>query len=376
MERKPVDLSSFTVALRKHVDPASPAPLRLLAAKGVVPMAPEEMALVLYQLSLDRDPRVVSAATETILKTPPAILSTAFSADVPPEVLDWAAELFSKNQETLNILVLNPVLADSTLESISRSAETATCDLIAENQVRLLKVPRIIEALYMNPKARMSTVDKLVDLARRNGVPLTGLPSIRGLLESTEPIVPSTPLPPQPPKDVEDHDALFAQFLAQSQIEEATQSESEPLDDEEKKAPASRMVFLSNLPVSQRIRFATLGNRDDRNFLIRDSNRLVHLAVVNSPKATEQDAINWSYNRSLPEGVISSIANHREWLRNYQVKVNLISNPKLPLQSALRILPHLLPRDLKALSTNRNIPHQLTRQAKELLNKRMSRTTS
>ena len=104
--------------------------------------------------------------------------------------------------------------------------------------------------------------------------------------------------------------------------------------------------------------------------MIRDANRLVHLAAVSSPKNTDQDAVRWSANRSLPESVIRHIAANREWTRHYQVKLNLVNNPKTHLRTALRFLPFLYPRDLKQLSRNRNVPQQLARQAKALADKR------
>ena len=91
MQRAPLQLSEFTVALRKHVDPSSPAPLRMMAAKGVVPMAPQEMALVLYQLSFDADAKVQGAAHQTLKDTPVQHLKTALSGNVAASVLDWMA---------------------------------------------------------------------------------------------------------------------------------------------------------------------------------------------------------------------------------------------------------------------------------------------
>ncbi|MCA9563235.1 MAG: hypothetical protein KC561_07090 [Myxococcales bacterium] len=387
MARKPLDLSVFSLNLRKHVDPASPAPMRLMAAKGVVPMAPQEMGLVLYQLAHDEDSRVSKAAGETLRGTPDAILSTAVSAQLPELVLDWMAESLVSNEAVIKELVLNPQLSPSALAKVAGSASAEVCDLIAENQVRLLQNPGVIEALYMNPKARMSTVDKLVDLARRNGVDLKGLPALRPLLESNEKI------------DVEENEQLaqlnderFEEYLQQS-LEESEKEEEEAgslreLSEEElnelfsdentkKKTEeadegrsSNRQHYLSKLTISQKIRVATLGSATDRGYLVRETNRLVHMAAVASPKAGDRDALAWSANRSLPDGVISFIANKRDWLRHYQVKLNLVNNPKLPLQKALKLLPFLYPKDLQQLTKNRNIPNVLARAAKQLSDKR------
>jgi len=85
---------------------------------------------------------------------------------------------------------------------------------------------------------------------------------------------------------------------------------------------------------------------------------------------TQQDAAAWAGNRAIPEGVVAYIADSREWTRHYQIKFALARNPKVPLRAALRFLPHLLPKDLKALSMSRDVSPVLARQAKALLTMR------
>jgi hypothetical protein len=371
MDRGPLPLSEFSVNLRKHVDPTSPVPLRMMAAKSLVPMAPQEMALVLYQLGLDTNTTVRDTAQKTFRGTPLDLLRTAFTATVPPAVLDWAADLFEARDEVLELVVTNPQVHDSTVERVAKQSSAALSDLIAENQVRLLRAPQVIEALYMNPEARMSTVDKLVDLARRNGVMLEGLPALRPLLESKEPIVEPATVAPQSGPVVEEADAMFGQFLSQALFDEdveAEQGDREEGDEasERHQLARARQHYLTTLRVPQKIRFAILGSREDRAYLIRDPNRMVHLAAVSSPKATEHDALNWSSSKMLPEAVVEYIASRRDWIRNYLVKVNLVNNPKVPLRTALRLLPHLHPRDLATLARNRNVSAQLQRQARAL----------
>ena len=43
-------------------------------------------------------------------------------------------------------------------------------EFVATNEQRLLENPRIIELLYMNKNTRMSTADRIVELAARNGL--------------------------------------------------------------------------------------------------------------------------------------------------------------------------------------------------------------
>jgi hypothetical protein len=61
--------------------------------------------------------------------------------------------------------------------------------------------------------------------------------------------------------------------------------------------------------------------------------------------------------------VLRQIGNHREWTRHYAVVANLVKNPRTPVPISLGMVSRLNPRDLKSLSTDRNIPEVIRRQA-------------
>ncbi len=349
----------------------------MMAAKGLVPMAPQEMALVFFQLSFDDEARIAKTAIESLSGMPQDLLLTACSAEIDEGVLGWMAQSIKSRPEAVQALVTNRKTPGYAIAKLAERADAELSDLIAENQVRLLENPKIIEALYMNPRARMSTVDKLVDLASRNNVALTSIPALRPILEGTGELreVDEDELQPE--------DDLFAQFLLEGLAEEEELDDSDiakllglsstTADSEDDGATGrNRSFFLSKMSVSQKIRCATLGSIADRNFLIRDSNRLVHMAAVASPRNTDRDALGWSSNRNLPDTVVTFISNKRDWMKHYQVKLNLVNNPKLPLQKSLRLMTFLTPKDLNQLARNRNIPNTLARQAKALADKRRS----
>src|SRR5262249_36856881 len=87
---------------------------------------------------------------------------------------------------------------------------------------------------------------------------------------------------------------------------------------------------IADLTVAQKIRLATLGSSAARMLLVRDHNRLVATAAVQSPMMNENDAARIATNRQVHEDVLRIIAQNREWTRNYQIKMNLISNPRTP----------------------------------------------
>ena len=61
----PLDPVWIPEKLHKHVDPSSPPPMRLMAARAMVPMGPRDMVHVVYQCMLDPEPKIAAVAPTT-----------------------------------------------------------------------------------------------------------------------------------------------------------------------------------------------------------------------------------------------------------------------------------------------------------------------
>jgi hypothetical protein len=112
------------------------------------------------------------------------------------------------------------------------------------------------------------------------------------------------------------------------------------------------------------------GDREARNILIRDPNRLVSSAVVNNPRITEQEVETIASMRSISEDILRQIASNRQWSRSYSIMHSLARNPRTPMANVLTIMSRLQLRDLVALSKNRNVSDAVRRQALRLHNAR------
>src|SRR6185436_20832713 len=115
------------------------------------------------------------------------------------------------------------------------------------------------------------------------------------------------------------------------------------------------------------------GNAYCRSNLIRDSNKMVALAVIRSPLITDTEVVRYSGNRQIAEDVIRYIANQRDFTKMYQVRLNLAQNPKCPLGFSLRFLSSLHNEDVKALSKSKNIPSALAVAARKLVQTRAAK---
>jgi hypothetical protein len=138
----------------------------------------------------------------------------------------------------------------------------------------------------------------------------------------------------------------------------------------EKKISESLYGQIMKMSVSEKIKLATVGNREARNILIKDSNRLILNAVINSPKITEEDALMFASNRSLSDEVIKLITLKKEFLQNYKIKLAVVTNPKTPPTISLKLLNHVMEKDLRSIAKDKNVNPLISRQAIRVLAKK------
>jgi hypothetical protein len=124
--------------------------------------------------------------------------------------------------------------------------------------------------------------------------------------------------------------------------------------------------------ISEKVRLATIGSKEDRAILIRDPNRMVHMAALLSPKTQPGDMKDFASNKNLSDTVINYIAGQRDAVSDYTTLRALCNNPKLSLRTGLRLVVFLRTNDLKILGKSRGVSPQLAKAAKELGEKRQS----
>lgn len=126
-------------------------------------------------------------------------------------------------------------------------------------------------------------------------------------------------------------------------------------EDDEKSA----MQRLSEMSVPQKMSRATKGTREERSILIRDPNKLISVAVLSSPKLTDSEVESIAKMSSVSDEILRIISTNRNWMKSYVVVAALARNPKTPLAVSMHLLNRLTEKDLRTLSTNRNVPEVL-----------------
>ena len=364
----PLGVEALPQGLHKHVDPRAPVALRSMGAKGLVPaVAPGDLATMLFFLSHDDDAAVRDTAVRTAGGLPEKIWSVALrSEDVEPVVLDWMADRLAAAPGALQAILLNPSTSDETVARLAPIVPVPLLEIIRQNELRLLRHDDIVRGLCRNPAAPASTVDGACDFCVRNGLVLLDVPEMVDAyrrIHGSDPEV-------QPAGD--SARALMDEYgveLAHDPVEGPEGSAPPPTPEQEQKRQTMTQRVLK-MSVAEKIKLATLGNREARTLLLRDANRLVSLAAAQSPRITDGEILALANSRTASADVLRYIYESRDFLKVYALRAALVRNPKVPLPTALKFLPTLQEKDIKELSRDRNVPATVQAQAKAWMMKR------
>lgn len=341
------------------------------AARGVLlGLKPGEIVTVVAFLTSASDPQIAATARHTLGALPPPVLTGALRTDLDPGVVDRLADAYLTNHEVMEQILRLPRLHDDTLIRIAEQADERLGELIATNEQRMLRTPLVIERLYLNRQVRMSTSDRLIELAVRNGIKL----GFEAFGEAAEAI--QSELVPEATEEPTYDDILFQETVALGEetslrLGDADTHERDE-DGEEKVREDTRPLFarINELTVTQKIRIATLGKSAERLFLVRDKNRLVAEAAAKSPLLTDNDAARIASSRSVSDGVLRIIAQKKEFKRSYSVQLALVQNPRTPFTFAAHIIPMLRDNDVRALAKSKHVPSQVQAAAKRQLSRK------
>jgi|SRR5581483_1618314 len=144
----------------------------------------------------------------------------------------------------------------------------------------------------------------------------------------------------------------------------------ELVDEPERTAPPPSQSLYAQIlamPVAGKIKLALRGNRDARLILIRDNNKLVRRFVLLNPRISDGEVIALARNRTADDELLRTIIDRREWMRNYQIRLALTTNPKTPLAVALRQLATLDERDVRQIGKSKNVPQAVAVHARRII---------
>jgi len=133
----------------------------------------------------------------------------------------------------------------------------------------------------------------------------------------------------------------------------------------------SALKKISMLDIKGRIQLAMKGNKEERSILIRDGTKIVALAVLESPKITDGEVESFASQKNVLEAVLRGIPMKRRFVKNYVIIRNLTFNPRTPLDVSLALIKHLLIKDLRNLSGNKEVSETVRKLALKMFKQKL-----
>ena len=297
--------------------------IKLAVCTGGAQIPAADQAEVLSVLALDSDELVASRARESILKLPIQSFVDALNRETALEPLfQYAATNLAGKPPVLNAMIKNKSCGPEYLLPIVPHLSTLDIQALMEELERVVDSRDLVSALE-----------------KSNSVTLEQKAQLHELLSDETPDAEAL--------------ALVAQDLE--------------MDEEKRK---TLLQQISAMTVAQRVKFAMKGGADARRVLIRDTNKVVQRAVLQSPRLTDQEVEAFASMTNLTDEILRLIGKNRNFRKNYSVVRNLLNNGKAPLDVTLNLLPMLNPMDLKKLTMNKNVPETLRTTAIKLQRQR------
>jgi hypothetical protein len=198
-------------------------------------------------------------------------------------------------------------------------------EIAASAEATITAIPRAALEAFLG---RSDASSEMRDYFGARGIQPASIPAA----EADEPLV-----------DLSADDALLASAAA----------EEESAGDQPR---ASTLQKIAGLNVAQRMSLAMKGSKEERAVLIRDPNKIVAVAVLSSPKITESEVESIAKMANVSDEILRMIGFSRNYTKNYNIVHSLVKNPKTPVAMSMNFMSRLNEKDLRTLSTNRNVP--------------------
>ena len=137
---------------------------------------------------------------------------------------------------------------------------------------------------------------------------------------------------------------------AEAPLLEAELVAAEEPEEADARPPGPLTERLKQMSVTDKMKLALGGSRDERAAILRDTNKTLHLFVFKNPRIGLDEVQAAAKLAQLSPDAIKFIAEHREWGNNATVCAALVRNPKTPTPLALRMLDKVPLSDVKAIA--------------------------
>jgi len=361
------------VLVARILDGSAPPTAKSAAARGILPIPRTGLVQVLVFLLNDSSEEIRQAAEGSLTEMPVAAIQDVLAdEEVVPEVLTHFSRVAVKDNIVIYAekIAFNPTARGEAIEILAAAGNDEIISLVLTNQERLATHPTLLDLLLGNTAARADQKSLIQEIKER--LERLAAREIAPSAEETE----DTDDADEDEQAEEDEltvedvarilDVDVGELLTASEIADGNEFEEEGVPDVVRGAYQKIMT----LNTAQKAILAIKGGREERSILIRDTNRLVALAVLKNPRLPEGEVESIAGMRNVHEAVLRYIGSFREWTKNYNIAVSLVRNPRTPPGVSTNFITRLNNRDLKSLSKDKNVPELIRRMSKRTLDQR------
>ena len=384
-----------------------PSNLMQSAARGALAVPPDEMIEILVYLALHN--KLFSEQSRLTLAGWDEKASRAVAANpaTSAEVLGYLTASENLRIALLPQLAENPSVSEESLDALAVSGSRSVVEVLL-NSPRVTNSPKLLQALQANPVLRPN---ELAELGKKSVAmettsaaapePAAGDDEVetavtKFLEDNAAELIAEKDKPFKPigisleeletaAHEVElQSEEAKSQAIAAAATEAATAAAAtEVATAAAKKAKAAAAVIesrrdsvlqkIAKLDIRGRITLAMRGTKEDRSILIRDSTKLVAIAVLDSPKISDGEVEKFALQKNVLEAVLRAIPMKRKFAKNYNITRNLVQNPRTPLDLSLSLIKNLLVHDLKNLSGNKEVSDTIRKTALRMFKQKVEK---
>lgn len=321
--------------------------LQQLAARGLVPLAPERLIPLQIRLTRVEDTEIVDLATETLSDIDPQLVVPTLAQTQDGDVLEYFVE-HSEHPLVLETIIRNRHVPRSLLIRLAATLPADLQEILILRQDAIIAEPEILDTLEENPELSL--------VARRR------------LAEYREHLLPK-----------EEAEGSAAEAAQQEESEATPEEVAEAIDVAHQEPVAGEVDEdtglsegqIRTLPIAVRLQLARGSGKALRDILIRDSSAQVALAVLNHNPYSDAEIERVAKMRTVAEEVLDTIGRSKRWMRKYAIVQALVRNPRTPIPLAVSMVPRVSVRDLRILRKDRNISEAVRNRANRLFHQKI-----
>jgi hypothetical protein len=363
-----------------------PPNLMQSAARGALSVTPAETIEILVHLALHNKMFAERARLTLAGWDEKASLAVAADPNAPAEVLEYFMSRENVRPCLLPALAENPAIKEEALDALAVHGSRSVVEALLAS-ARMQNSPQLLQALQTNPNLRPNELEEIgkklatetpaTTEADESGIAddVVNSAVTKYLQENAAELVAEKDKPFELSEDLSQATTVGAATASSAAVVSApvTAVAAAPAAASHGGAAAAparaRQIHVSSedakrdsvlqkigkLNISGRITLAMKGNKEERAVLIRDSTKLVCLAVLDSPKISDGEVEKIALQKNVLEAVLRAIPMKRKYAKNYTIMRNLVFNPRTPLDLSLSLMKNLLVHDLKNLSGNKEV---------------------